>query len=112
VVISKENAPHYTWGADCDGWRLVDTPGLSIIHERMPPNTQEKRHYHRVAHQFFFVLQGQLCLELDGTTHLLMPGQGIEVALGLAHQAINTSEAAVEFIVTSAPSTAGDRIEV
>lgn len=53
-MISKHNAVHYVWGQQCDGWRLVDEEGQSIIHERMPPGTNEIRHYHERAKQLFF----------------------------------------------------------
>lgn len=36
MKISKANAEHYLWGGDCDGWHLVKSQGLSVIHERMP----------------------------------------------------------------------------
>jgi len=36
-VVSTNNAEHYQWGGDCDGWRLLDTQGLSIIEERVLP---------------------------------------------------------------------------
>jgi hypothetical protein len=38
MKISKHNAEHYIWGDNCDGWRLVKIPDLSVIHERMPPH--------------------------------------------------------------------------
>jgi len=34
-MISKATAPHYVWGDRCDGWRLVQSDGLSVIHERI-----------------------------------------------------------------------------
>lgn len=55
-MISKENAEHYVWGDDCDGWYLVNLQDMLIIHEKMPAGTSEKRHFHSVSRQFFFVL--------------------------------------------------------
>jgi len=31
-MISKETAEHYAWGQNCDGWHLVDSVELSVIH--------------------------------------------------------------------------------
>lgn len=59
-MISKENAEHYVWGDSCDGWYLLNRQDMLIIHEKMPPGTCEKRHYHCLSRQFFFVLQGFL----------------------------------------------------
>jgi hypothetical protein len=39
MKISKQNAEHYIWGDNCDGWHLVNNKDLSVIHERMPVNT-------------------------------------------------------------------------
>ena len=107
--ISIADAPHYTWGDGCDGWHLVRTPALSVIQERMPPHTSETPHRHAHARQFFYVLSGSLTIRLPGVTHHLTAGSGLEVPPGVAHVAINDSDAAVEFLVTSAPPSHGDR---
>jgi uncharacterized cupin superfamily protein len=109
--ISTAEAPHYTWAEVCDGWHLVRTDTLSIIEERMPPGTAERRHLHAHARQFFYVLSGELTLELDGQRHILTAGHGLEVAPGLAHQAFNRSAADVRFLVTSQPPSHGDRTD-
>ncbi len=64
-MIDKNTAPHYLWGRQCDGWRLVDTPALTVIQERMPAGTSEVRHYHLQARQFFYILNGEAVLELN-----------------------------------------------
>jgi len=108
--ISATTAEHYTWSNRCDGWHLVRTPSLSIIEERMPPGTTETRHHHVHARQFFYVLEGELTLEVEHQDHVLRAGQGIEIAPGKAHQAINRSDAPTRFLVTSQPPSHGDRI--
>ena len=114
-AISVGNAEHYTWGGpngtDCDGWHLVRSSGLSVIEECMPPGTAEKRHLHRIARQFFYVLAGELTLELEGREVLLKAGQGLEIAPGEAHQAMNRSAAEVRMLVTSQPPSHGDRFD-
>jgi len=106
---SKATAPHYVWGVDCDGWRLVDGNDLSVIHERMPAGRREMRHRHGRARQFFFVLTGALTLEVESKRHVLEAGHGLEIAPGSAHQAINDGPDPVEFLVISQPTTRGDR---
>lgn len=110
-VVSTANAEHYIWGNQCDGWHLVKTPELSIIEERMPPGTNEVRHHHVRARQFFFVLEGQLTLEVEFHDFVLRAGEGIEVAPGQAHQAKNQGAADVRFVVTSHPPSHGDRVD-
>ena len=109
-MISKDSAEHYVWGSGCDGWHLVKRGEVSIIHERMPPNAAEVRHYHQTAWQFFFVLAGTATLEIGGRREVLQAQQGVEVPAGVAHQMRNASETDVEFIVISQPPSHGDRV--
>ncbi|GLR72226.1 cupin domain-containing protein [Agaribacter marinus] len=111
-MIQKDNAEHYKWGNNCDGWHLVKSREMSVIQERMPPGTFESRHYHEFSNQFFFVLSGEAELELNGIIHNLTSQQGLHVPKGMPHQIKNNGFNALEFIVTSVPISHGDRIEV
>ncbi|MEC2128771.1 cupin domain-containing protein [Brevibacillus centrosporus] len=110
IKISKENAEHYIWGGVCDGWHLVKGQELSVIHERMPGQTAEVRHFHERSRQFFFVLSGQAVLEVEGVRHIIGSQEGVEVPPGVSHQMRNEGAGAVEFLVISQPTTRGDRI--
>ncbi len=110
MKISKSNAEQYNWGNNCDGWYLVNKNDLSIIHERMPPNTYEVRHYHNHSQQFFFVLSGTATLEVDGTIIELNSQEGFEVSPLVPHQMFNKTNQNLEFIVTSQPNSKGDRV--
>lgn len=111
-MISKTNAEHYVWGQNCDGWHLVKNSNLSIIQERMPPQTSEVRHFHEKSSQFFYVLSGEATIEIDGKQEVLKSGQGVEISCGVAHQMFNKSDDFLEFIVVSCPPSHGDRILV
>lgn len=111
-MISKENAEHYTWGDNCDGWYLVNRRDMLVIHEKMPPATQEKRHFHSLSRQFFFVLSGELTMELEGEMHRLGAQQGIEIPPLAKHQARNDSAHELEFMVISHPTPRGDRTDL
>ncbi|MGJ0480344.1 cupin domain-containing protein [Pantoea agglomerans] len=111
-MISKDNAEHYVWGDDCDGWYLVNRKDMLVIHEKMPPGTFEKRHFHSVSRQFFFVLNGILSMELDDEIHNIKALQGLEIPPGSKHQAKNDTGYPVEFIVISHPTTRGDRSDL
>lgn len=112
-IVSLANAEHYRWGGaqgtDCDGWYLVQTDGLSVIEEAMPPGTRETRHHHGKARQFFFVLEGELTLEVEYHEFVVKAGQGVEVGPGQVHQAMNRSGGLVRMVVTSQPPSHGDR---
>jgi len=102
---SVATAEHYTWGDGCDGWHLLRSEGLSVIEERMPAGATEERHRHRQVRQMFYVLAGELSMELEGRTITLGKNEALEIAPGLAHQAINRSEAEAQFLVISSPPT-------
>ena len=109
-TVTSNDAEHFVWGNQCDGWHLVRTPTLSVISERMPPGTSEVAHRHANAQQFFFVLSGELVLESNGTRHVLHAREGAHVPAHVVHQALNVSNAAVEFLVISEPPSHGDRV--
>lgn len=111
-MISPTTAPHYTWADVCDGWKLVDTPNLSVIQERMPTGTQEVRHEHSRVRQFFYMLRGELTLDVKGAAQVIPAGSGLEVQPEQVHQARNESGADVEFLVISDGISRDDRVEV
>ncbi|MGB7136599.1 MAG: cupin domain-containing protein [Acidobacteriaceae bacterium] len=112
--VRAATAEHYVWGEVCDGWHLVRSESLSVIEERMPAGAREQRHCHRKARQFFYVLEGELTTEVEGRVgearlHTLGAGQGVEIAPGERHQAMNGSGEDVRFLVISTPPAQGDR---
>lgn len=109
-AVSRENAEHYRWGNDCDGWHLVRDSALSVIEEFMPSGTAEIRHYHERAQQFFYILAGEVLMEIEGRETLVPAGSGIRVKPGMRHQLRNPSSGAARFLVISQPPSHGDRI--
>ena len=112
MVISIENAEHYIWGEVCDGWRLLQRDGMSIIQERVPVGAAEVMHYHNSARQFFYILDGEGMMIFEDHEVVLKKGQGIEIHPRVKHQFKNQSNADVHFLVISVPATRGDRINV
>lgn len=106
----KEN--HYTWGDGCEGWRLLAGPDLSVIREIMPPGRSERTHYHERSRQYFYVLNGQLTMFMNGRREVLHSHQGVEIQPSVPHQAVNESPHDVEFLVISAPPGQEDRVYV
>jgi len=110
-TVSRENAEHYVWGGQCDGWHLVKTPDLSIIEENVPSGCSEVRHVHVRSGQFFYVLSGTATVEVDGHVHALHSNQGLYIPAGKPHQLCNRHGSDLMFIVVSAPPSHGDRVE-
>ena len=111
ITISRDNAEHYRWGHECDAWYLVKDKNLSVIEEFMPPGSAEIRHHHEHAQQFFYILTGEVLMEVDGETILIRAGSGIRIMPGTRHQIRNPSSTAVRFLVVSEPPSHGDRID-
>jgi mannose-6-phosphate isomerase-like protein (cupin superfamily) len=111
AAVSRENAEHYRWGVDCDGWHLVKDKDLSVIEEFMPSGACEVRHHHQKAQQFFYILSGEVMMEVEGKTTLLPASSGIRILPGLRHQISNQASGPARFLVISQPPSHGDRTE-
>lgn len=112
MVISIDTAEHYVWGDACDGWHLLKRNDFNVIEERVPAGGAEVIHYHIKARQFFYVLDGQGTMVFEDHAVVLEKGQGIEIAPLVRHQFRNQSDADVNFLVISVPTTKGDRVNL
>jgi len=110
--VDSSRAEHYKWGGMCDGWRLLDEHDLSVIQERVPPAGGEAAHIHSRARQFFYVISGTATMELPDRTVSFGAGQGLHVPPNTVHRLVNTSDVDLVFLVVSAPTTKGDRLNV
>jgi mannose-6-phosphate isomerase-like protein (cupin superfamily) len=110
--ISKDNAHHEIWREVCDGWTLASSARLHVIQERMPPSTFELRHRHAHTQQFYYVLDGEATVDIDGRRETLTAGTGIEIHAGVTHQLRNDSAAPLEFLVISSQPPRHDRIDL
>ena len=112
MIKSEKNSEHYVWGDDCDGWHYLKSDALSVIKERVPPGRSEIRHFHKIAEQFFYILNGEATIEVDGAENTVKAGEGLHIPAGVPHQFKNDTKNEVIFIVTSTPPGQGDRFEV
>jgi len=108
--ISRATAEHYSWGTHCDGWHLVKDAALSVIEEQMPPASFEELHSHRSAQQFFFILSGEVIIELECEEIRLHAGEGLHIPPRVRHRMSNQSREAARFLVISQPPSHGDRV--
>ncbi|MFD2599206.1 cupin domain-containing protein [Sphingobacterium corticis] len=103
------NSEHYIWGENCDGWHLLKSDSLSIIQEKMPPNTEESLHLHSKAQQFFYILNGTATFEVDNEIYSVEEGQGFHIQANQVHRIFNITTNDLEFVVISEPKSHGDR---
>jgi mannose-6-phosphate isomerase-like protein (cupin superfamily) len=112
MIISKETAPHYQWAETCTGWVFVENENLSVKQERMPAHTSEQLHYHEKAQQFFFILKGTATFEVENETTAVKANEGFYIEAGKKHRILNNANDDLEFILSSHPTTKGDRVNV
>ena len=112
TITSTENAEHYTWGNQCDGWHLLRSGSLSVIQERMPPGTSEQMHYHESAQQVFYILSGTATFEVDGGLKTVNGGQSIHITPNTKHRILNNGNNDLHFLVISEPKAHGDRVNI
>jgi len=112
MITSTGNAEHYTWGDQCDGWRLLQTESLSVIEERMPPGTSEQLHFHNNAQQLFYILSGTALFEIENEIKTVTAGQSIHIPKSVKHRILNNGNTDLHFLVISEPKTHGDRINL
>jgi mannose-6-phosphate isomerase-like protein (cupin superfamily) len=112
IITNKHNVTHYTWGNNCDGWPLAETPGLSVKQENMPAGTREQLHYHKTAQQYFYILKGTATFYCENDEFIVSAQTGILINAGTQHYVANQSNTTLEFLVISQPSTQNDRMNV
>lgn len=109
MIKSVLNAAHYTWGDHCDGWHLLQSEGLSVIRERMPPGTTEQRHLHHKAQQVFYILSGCATFEVNGISLVVHADESLHIPPGTPHLVANREQEDLNFLVISEPRAHGDR---
>ncbi len=82
TIIRAAPANHYSWGQDCDGWKLIDLPGLSLREERMGARSKRIPHVHREATQLFFMLEGSCTMATSRETRSIEVMRGLLSSLG------------------------------
>ena len=110
--VSRNTQTAYKWGEGGVGWPLVDTDGLLVIEETLAPGCSEKRHHHKKATQFFYILKGTALMKIDGQNIVLAQGMALHIQPETDHAIANESSNEVRFLVISAPSTRSDRHEI
>lgn len=112
MTTSTQNAEHYTWGENCDGWHLLKSPTLSIIQERMPPGTGEQQHFHHHAQQVFYILSGTATFDIVGEMETVTANQSIHIPPETRHRILNNGGEDLHFLVISEPKAHGDRVNL
>jgi len=73
----------------------------SLAEARIPADGRTERHYHKVAEELYFILEGAGQIELDGEHRTVRPGDAILIPAGVWHTIVATE--ALRFLCCCAP---------
>ena len=73
----------------------------SLAEARVPAGTATQRHYHRLAEEFYFILEGAGEMEIDGSVRPVGPGHAILIPAGAWHTI--TARETLRFLCCCAP---------
>jgi mannose-6-phosphate isomerase-like protein (cupin superfamily) len=73
----------------------------SLAEARVRPGGRTKRHYHKIAEELYFILEGAGEIELDGERRLVGPGDAILIPPGAWHTIMATEP--LRFLCCCAP---------
>src|SRR5438309_277658 len=101
VVSGARPLSRYILGNNCAASTLVDEKDLSIKLEKMPGGTEETLHFHHLAQQFFYILQGNAVFEIEEVILIVHAGEGLHIKGGQQHRIMNKEEQLLEFLICS-----------
>jgi mannose-6-phosphate isomerase-like protein (cupin superfamily) len=78
----------------------------SLAEARVAAGTSTQRHYHQVSEEFYFILEGEGTMEIDGESRSVRPGDAILIPAGAWHE-IAASES-LRFLCCCAPPYSHD----
>ena len=73
----------------------------SLAEARVPAGGRTERHYHKVAEELYFILEGAGEIELDGERRMVSPGDAILIPSGTWHTIMATEP--LSFLCCCAP---------
>jgi mannose-6-phosphate isomerase-like protein (cupin superfamily) len=73
----------------------------SLAEASVPAGRATERHYHKKSEEFYFVVEGEGTMEINGETRAVAPGDAILIPPGAWHQI--TASSALRFLCCCAP---------
>jgi mannose-6-phosphate isomerase-like protein (cupin superfamily) len=106
-IRSRERAEPFTTK---DGSTIRELLGLttaavrsqSLAEATLAPGQATQRHYHAESEEFYYVLEGEGEMEIDGELARVAPGDAVVIPAGAWHQ-ITAGSAEVRFLCCCSP---------
>lgn len=78
----------------------------SLAEAAIPAGGATERHYHKASEEFYFLLEGEGVMEIDGESRPVAPGDAILIPPGAWHQI--TAKTPLRFLCCCAPPYSHD----
>jgi mannose-6-phosphate isomerase-like protein (cupin superfamily) len=73
----------------------------SLAEATLAPGRSTERHHHKICEEFYFLLEGDARMEIDGETREVGPGDAILIPPGARHQI--TAKTKLRFLCLCSP---------
>ena len=73
----------------------------SLAEATVPVGKPTQRHFHKLSEEFYFILEGEGIMEIDGESRPVSPGDAILIPPGAWHQISSTTS--LRFLCCCAP---------
>lgn len=80
----------------------------SLAEAHIPAGTSTQRHFHRVAEEIYFLLEGEGLMDVDGATRIVGPGDAILIPAGAWHQLAAADGADIRMLCCCSPPYSHD----
>ncbi|MDK2807963.1 MAG: hypothetical protein PWP24_697 [Clostridiales bacterium] len=111
MFIIDEKDKEYRFG-DSGPKYLMKGPRSNFAVVQFQAGQDFKAHYHNIMEENFYILEGIVDIEVDGTVYKLSKGQMIHIDPKEVHYVANRSDQVVKMISTLAPFQEIDKVEV
>lgn len=111
MFIIDESEKEYRFG-DSGPKYLMKGPRSILLWCSFQAGQDFKAHYHNIMEENFFILEGEVDIEVDGVCHTLKAGQLIHIEPKEVHYVVNRSNGPVKMVSTLAPYQEVDKVEV
>ena len=61
----------------------------SLAEAMVPPGSATQPHFHKLSEEFYFILEGEGTMEIDGETKIVAPGDAILINAGYTYTAFD-----------------------
>jgi mannose-6-phosphate isomerase-like protein (cupin superfamily) len=76
----------------------------SLAEARLPPGAATAAHFHPLAEEIYYLLEGHGRLQIEDEHREVGPGDAVAIPPGLRHQITNTGERTLRFLCCCAPA--------